>query len=368
MKLAAGGELGMGVGEEEWGSGERLVLEDFVQKTDGLVDFMVCRFGEPSPMQDPKKPVSPKELDDIADMEPWIGSGRSPNASDGVVFSGVGALSRRSLRDLSQWIESVYCYGDYAYGVRENPTADRRKRRRRNLKPPSDHLSPEAKRAQSQANTNTQAPNPDFGLPPGIPPPIVKAAETSLDHASAAVDSTSNTEASKSEPLLASLGDTETWMKYLTLGYGSAWGAKRAPPDEQTPAQEPASQVEFSPEVPMRYVEPEPDIDHAAEKLKTQLQQENTGYFIIGLKGNMQEEDIDDDSDEGAWNNRTLLRTVHVELTGEGVPRTPSIEDDNPPVFEADSSRKSFATSKLYRLRPVVYVVSYIHHTAHKFC
>jgi hypothetical protein len=30
VKLAAGGELGIGVGEEEWGSGEREVLEDFV--------------------------------------------------------------------------------------------------------------------------------------------------------------------------------------------------------------------------------------------------------------------------------------------------------------------------------------------------
>ena len=46
IKLAAGGELGMGVGEEEWGSGEREVLEHFQSRTEGLVDLMVSRFGD----------------------------------------------------------------------------------------------------------------------------------------------------------------------------------------------------------------------------------------------------------------------------------------------------------------------------------
>ena len=36
IKLANGGELGVGVGEEEWGSGEREVLEDFVRRTGWL--------------------------------------------------------------------------------------------------------------------------------------------------------------------------------------------------------------------------------------------------------------------------------------------------------------------------------------------
>ncbi len=139
MKLSAGGELGMGVGEEEWGSGERLVLEDFVHKTDDLVDFIVSRFGEPSPLQDHGQPTSLLASPNVSDLVPWIGSGRSPSASDGIIFSGVGAFRPQSLRHLSHWIESIYSYGDHAYGVRDNPTAGRRKRRHRNpkLTPPS---------------------------------------------------------------------------------------------------------------------------------------------------------------------------------------------------------------------------------------
>ena len=46
LKLAAGGELGIGVGEEDWGSGEREVLEGFIGRTEGLVDLVVARFGD----------------------------------------------------------------------------------------------------------------------------------------------------------------------------------------------------------------------------------------------------------------------------------------------------------------------------------
>lgn len=360
MKLAAGGELGMGVGEEEWGSGERLVLEDYVQKTDGLVDFMVSRFGEPSPLQNPKKPANSKESVDAPNQEPWIGSGRSPNASDGIVFSGVGAISRQSLRDLSQWIEAIYCYGEHAYGVRDNPTTGR-KRRRRNLKPSSGGSSSEAYRTPDQAKGNTCSSNPDSRLPPNIPPPIVKAAEASLDKASSVIDeSLKSGEPEPSEPFLASLGDTETWMKYLTLGYGTAWGAKRAPSSEQTPVLEPVGRQERSPEVPMRFVEPQPDIDVTAEKLKSQIQQENSGYFVVGLKGDMEEEDVDDENDEGAWNNRTLLRTVYVRLTKPVGPESPGVDEDETPAYEKQLSFSSLpaSTLPLSRLRPVVYVVS----------
>jgi len=41
IKLAASGELGMGVGEEDRGSGEREVLEGFVGRIEGLVDLVV---------------------------------------------------------------------------------------------------------------------------------------------------------------------------------------------------------------------------------------------------------------------------------------------------------------------------------------
>ncbi|KAF2025454.1 hypothetical protein EK21DRAFT_103922 [Setomelanomma holmii] len=360
MKLAAGGELGMGVGEEEWGSSERDVLEDFARRTEGLVDVMVSRFGAASPLQRAKSSADPKSLD-VAETEPWVGSGRNVNAADGVVFSGLGAVSRKSLRDLSHWVESIYYYGDQAYGIRDNPTSDRRKRRRRNVKPQPGPV-PEVANPTPKEQSRPLPAKQDSDLPVGIPAPIVKAAESSLDRASAAVER-GNSPAVKastqtSQPLLASLGDTETWMKYMTLGYGTAWGGKKPTEEapsaaEQTPAETPEPEA-------MRYIEPEPDVDHVEEKLKAQIRQENDGYFLVGLKGDMQDLDIDDDNDEGNWNNRIPLRTVHVEvLSTDNLSVTSSVESDDTPAYEKElsfGSTKSGKTNGLSRLRPVVYV------------
>ncbi|PVI07927.1 hypothetical protein DM02DRAFT_504251, partial [Periconia macrospinosa] len=265
LKLAAGGELGMGVGEEEWGSGERLVLEDYVNKTEGLVDLMVSRFGEPSPEQSPSKPTDPKKAVDALSLEPWVGSGRGPDPTDGVVFSGVGAPRT------------------------QEPTTSNR------------------------------------SLPPGIPPPIVKAVETSLSKASADASASNVDSKGGSEPLLASLGDTETWVKYLTLGYGTAWGTGRA--NDQTPTQDSVSESQDGRLTALRHVEPEPDIDVVAERLKAQIHSENHGYFAIGLKGDMDEADVDDENDDGDWNNRTVLRTVYVRLEPKAEPETPGSFD-----------------------------------------
>jgi hypothetical protein len=361
MKLAAGGELGMGVGEEEWGSGEREVLEDYARRTEGLVDIMVSRFGEPSSLQT-WKDADKSKVREHSDLEPWLGGGKSANAPDGVVFSGVGALTRQSLRDLSHWVQDIYMYGDAAYGVKENPTADRRKRRRKNPKPTvQESSSQEIKEDRPQTKPISRAGSP---LPPGIPPPIVTAAEASLEQASAAVES--NTAPQKSEPFLASLADTETWMKYMTLGYGSAWGGKRTQSGERNaqPASEPAQPPrQPTPEISMRYVEPEPDIDCTEDILKRQIQNENAGYFILGLKGDMEDDNVDDENEEGDWNTRILLRTIHVQLTQQ-IPQTPGDAEtpkyvkelENTSYFK-EASTTSSKTGNLSRLRPVVYVV-----------
>ncbi|KAJ4365056.1 hypothetical protein N0V83_008672 [Neocucurbitaria cava] len=360
MKLAAGGELGMGVGEEEWGSSERDVLEDFARRTDGLVDVMVSRFGEASPLQRGKSPVDPKTID-AAELETWMGSGKHVHAADGVVFSGLGAVSRKSLRDLSQWVESIYCHGEYAYGVKENPTTDRRKRRRRNPKAETTVSEVKASDATLQDTPRPATSLYNSALPPGIPPPIVKAAESSLERASDAVKKADNRNANSQEeqpkPMLASLGDTEMWMKYMTLGYGTAWGGRKTTEQSQPDAQEDASRRSPSPAA-MRYVEPAPDIDLAEEKLKEQIQQENDGYFVIGLKGDMLDVDVDDENDEGNWNNRIPLRTIHVEADRQaGSLMAQSVDSDLTPSYEKELSFNSKTTSSnLARLQPVVYV------------
>ncbi|KAH9876057.1 hypothetical protein J1614_003936 [Plenodomus biglobosus] len=370
MKLAAGGELGMGVGEEDWGSSERDVLEDFARRTEGLVDVMVSRFGEASPLQQAKSSTDPKLLEATED-EPWIGSGKSVHAADGVVFSGLGAISHKSLRDLSHWVETIYCHGEYAYGVRDTVTSDRKKRQRRKLKPDVEAQSSRSPASSRNERATLNPSDSSSTLPLGIPPPIVKAVERSLDKASAAADKTNtnsgNASNSESKPMLASLGDTETWMKYMTLGYGTAWGGSssnnnnhddnKKPTEEPQPATPPARKRSPSPAA-MRYIEPEPDIDTAAEKRRRQVQLESNGYFLIGLKGDMLDLDMDDENDHGNWNNRIPLRTIHLEVDGQGnSATTPSAADsDETPQYEREMHLHTATESALTRLRPVIYI------------
>jgi hypothetical protein len=355
MKLAAGGELGMGVGEEDWGSSERDVLEDFARRTEGLVDVMVSRFGEVSPLQQAKASTDPKHLH-TSELEPWVGGGRNVDAADGVVFSGLGAVSRKSLRDLSHWVETVYSLGDQAYGIRDNPTSMRPRRKRRNLKPPTSP-SPETRTPIPKDRPQLAASNLDSDLPPGIPPPIVRAAEKSLQKASAGVEKGDKASGPDQKPLLASLGDTETWMKYMTLGYGSAWGGKKPAEEAQPTPQPTAPERTPSPEA-MRYIEPEPDVDLVEEKLKLQIRQENDGYFLIGLKGDMYETEANDE-DEEEWNHRIPLRTVHVEVVkkDDTASLSPSGDSDESPLYSQEMSMNSRPVNRLSRLRPVVYVV-----------
>ncbi|KAK8218631.1 hypothetical protein IWZ01DRAFT_428684 [Phyllosticta capitalensis] len=253
IKLAAGGELGMGVGEEEWGSGERDVFEDFAMRTDGLVDMMISRFGEPSKeLQKPSPKAMTKQTTTKTRQaqEPWMGAGWDPEAGDGVIFSGIGALSRSSLRDLSNWTQWIYTYGEHAYGVKENPTS----------------------------------------LPPGIPRPIVTAVEQSLDQASEAAD-TNRQHEEAGDGHQAPGKDDDTWMKYLTLGY--------APLQSSTPP---------TPEVKddrvTKHVKRE-NGGHFLIGLQGDLDES-----IIG-EG---EETSGVAAENGDWENRMLIRTLHLQV------------------------------------------------------
>ncbi|KAF2013699.1 hypothetical protein BU24DRAFT_351182 [Aaosphaeria arxii CBS 175.79] len=317
LKLASGGELGMGVGEEEWGSPERDVLEGYVKSTDGLIDVVVSRFGEPASSATEATSKAPY---DSAEPQPWLGNGKFPGPADGVVFSGTGALSRQSLRDVSRWVESIYTNGEQTYGVTLNPTTGRERTKRRVTKP-------------TAASPSTPEPPKELTAPPpGIPPPIVRAAEASLENAAKAVDSAGSTPA-ETDQSLPSLGDVEAWKKYLTLPYSSFFGRK------QEPAEMPAESTGKG-EEPELEQEPKDPVSEAT----LQTQQENKGYFLVGLQG-----DMDDDDDESP---RIPLRFLHVELA-EDIPQTPNTDGDTP-AFEKELS---FTPQRnLSRLRALVYV------------
>ena len=326
-KLALGGGLGIGVGEEEWGSGEREVLEGLVKRVDGLVDLVVSRFGVPP---DDTAPAS--STMDRSSSHNRSDQGPTAAATDGVIFSGVEAISRTSLRAVADWTEWLHSYGEHSYGVRDNPDSALRKRQR---KPPArgDSIDNRLMGSQSQSPSTKAGSSSGQGQPPApqIPPPIVSTSQSrqKADGEGKAsrglkednIDQKGQRGALPKTPISGS----ETLMKYLTLGYGSRWGASTHKTDAQ-----PSDSLD-SRSATHAGTRNESQTDGMDETLKKhqsrQGKSKGVGYFMIGLQGDLEtDEDTDEDANmsrsgsEGDgvihnWNNRLLPRTLHVEIS-----------------------------------------------------
>lgn len=343
VKLAGGGELGIGVGEEEWGSGEREVLEGFAGRTEGLLDLIVGRYGDaPLPpadedfKRDGKTPAASKHFD----PEPWLGNGDDPRAQDGIIFSGIGAVSKHSLLTISRWMEDIYVHGEAAYGVGENPASRsryRRRRRKASRTRKSDSHSPlssdrDPQQAHEEVHPRVRSPRaraPDLrrkaiennATPVGIPAPIVGAVERSLEAATnkassiepgkrgvtgAGLDQTGQSQKDQGS---TSLFGTEKMMKYLSLGYGSSWtlspkgfaseepsGKSAGPESHQT---EVKAESEGAPEEEqLQELDPTPDQSDGEEKPFVQRLEQSIGKFLIGLSGDLENTEFENESDD----------------------------------------------------------------------
>lgn len=317
LKLGAGGELGIGVGEEDWGSGEREVLEGFIGRTEGLVDLVVSRFGD-APIVEPASKF-------ITKFE-WQGIGIRPRPSDGVIFSGIGAVTRQSVKAVSSWVELLYKYGKEAYGIRDNPSAPRRPRHtNRSHEPEKRAKNPHnqnSSRSNQSGTSESQSQAPIIGIPPPIIGPTgVSAAASKRSRLNHEGNGTKNNSGATANGEDRSSG-TATLMKYLTLGvYGSKGG---------TASETPIVHRRVS------YLRDENLVDHDAESRKSSNfssslpeQRISHGYFMIGPQGeldpdnNMEDDDQDTepstdresvDGNEN-WSQRTMLRTIYVERT-----------------------------------------------------
>ncbi|KAK6432268.1 hypothetical protein LTR95_011563 [Oleoguttula sp. CCFEE 5521] len=397
LKLASGGELGFGVGEEEWGSGERDVLEDVVHRTEGLLDIVVARYGEPAPST--KKQASTYERTEAL---PWLGSGDAPTASDGVFFGGVGAVDRPTLRNIAFWMQHVYTQGEYAYGVHDNPSRGRRKTRRRPVNTsegdttPTNQNGTATSRHDVQLASTKQQDKPlggstlfssddrsqmhdrtvshdhatgKSGAPsashPGIPPPIASAAEQALQKATAASSKKASAQdVQESDDSGTTMGIPDQYMKYMTFGLSSLAKSYNIKQPElrrkstgssttlkavnsgrtlRSSTKDDAS-INGDNEPVMSQVEPIPDGDALKAKLAYQIRQENKGYFLIGYTGDL---DVEQDVDEGeltdgsayddSGGSRTVLRTVHVKPVVGSHPPDPAPEPTTP---EPERGRK----------------------------
>ena len=364
LKLAAGGELGIGVGEEDWGSGEREVLEGFIGRTEGLVDLVVARFSDSS-YKSRNTSTSSLATANSQDIPPeWQALGeRDQGPADGVIFSGIGALSRASVRNISSWMEQLYMYEQDCYGVRDNPSsAPRRKRRKiqpyspeyktsnQGLHTQQDHPNSVSLHGQGSGSSSDQA----TGIPPSLLTPrsvldIRDRKSSSLVKNLPRSDEQSRANSSSQD----SAYGTETMVKYLTLGvYGSSWGI----PSGRPPVNQRVSSLRREDSSIGKQAN-----SSVKEEARTEPELPG-GYFLIGLQGQLEEDlqtsegeqEIGEGTDEdnvleerSKLKERIVIRTLHVERTkrqAEDYDRSQT--DDAERMVEVDQAR----------LRVVVYV------------
>lgn len=323
IKIAGSGELGMGVGEEDRGSGEREVLEGFVGRIDGLVDLVVSRFGSDSADSDMSSmPDSNKVRPQLAPSEPWLGTGLEPGPNDGAIFLGVGALSRKSLKDVSHWMEDVYSWGPRAYGVKGNPAQTRRSHRNGRLS--SIALMNDSASGRTSKARNAGSRSSGTSTSPVMPSdhrengdlPTKQATVSILDELESKTSlevldpqpaaETEPRENRSRTPSTSSAQSTKggTLVDYLKLGYGTHWslgGGTPTPRNASTSSGTGPGTSGPCGEV----VDVEPANDFA-------------GHYLVGLIGDVDADDPDDTGSDTVGadtiNPRISLRTTYVEL------------------------------------------------------
>jgi hypothetical protein len=415
IKLAAGGELGIGVGEEDWGSGEREVLEGFISRTEGLLDLFVSRFGD-APAEQAKAEPDGRLKTSQVQQDPWLGTDSDPRSSDGIIFSGIGAISRRSLATVSQWMEWIYKHGEGAYGVRENPSRHRRRRKQ----PPADgtdprnesrsHRTPAPKEMGSsparQQNDLRREAMKRSAASPNIPPPIVSVAEKSLGKASPKArsreaspipNSRTDEEGIASED--SGLSAADKMIKILSLGYGSSWtlsstglseakssekatSASTSLPDQKSEVDSgkgaPKEEDDALDEPQLQEVDPKPELSDNEDVPFVQRLEQSIGKFIIGLSGDLENTEMIDDEPDGAGDistsqapQRVFLRTLTVEFADTPTRLTSTSQDEDGPGSSGHGAKGSASSVGKYQMcqvavyvhQPFIFAFLFVLHT-----
>ena len=420
IKLAAGGELGIGVGEEDWGSGEREVLEWFIHKTEGLVDLIVSRFGDENAQANSKDGQVGPRIEST-----WLGSGSFLAPTDGVIFSGTGAISRSSLQAISSWMELFYTQGSRAFGIRDSPSAA--PRRKRALRP----------RYGRDAHSNETQDSPSLGIGKGvesaeeheiiksgrqaspahgslllIPPPIVPGVMATTHVEKGAEDgkvpnlyrkarTSEQSEPQSKGPEKSRYISSGSMMNYLKLGYGTTWGpqSKHNPEIPYPEARDSSgkgardSHKDKTGElISTANIGPgengdgdgDDDEDDDTRRGSVKGQDQGGGHYLIGLRGDLEQSDGSENDHESFQQDhnvnpsqehlksRTVPRIIRVEVNKKA---SISQEDQTDRDDTADLERSTFDPSTLddlssrqdsvfsrssnfRKLRVVVYVVS----------
>lgn len=372
IKLAACGELGVGVGEEERGSGEREALEGFPGHIEGLVDVIVSKFGGADSATLPEISSKTKDLKDRPrpkqERDQWLGTGYDPDAEDGAIFLGTGAISRKSVRDITHWMEDLYRWGPHAYGIIDNRAPNRKaKKSRRKLSHLSDGSSDMKKDLQASKAQNVPQRVPESAIIPSEEP-LTKVDPMPLDSGEP-TRANSTLDAKDSSSLASSdkdAGMSNKFVQYLTLGYGTHWSLGTSTPKQEDEHAEAAGVAGI----------------HGKGKSENSAfpQDDSVGHYLIGLIDEIDhgpEKDHENKISESQSldtpedrDGRLLFRTLTVELQStEGAQTETEIgkslnrlvhEDNSPetssdPVAAPKSSSASSADGKIKQVQVVVY-------------
>ncbi|KAF4124321.1 Fungal domain of unknown function (DUF1712) [Geosmithia morbida] len=416
INVAASGELGVGVGEEERGSGEREVLEGLVGRVDGLVDLIVSRFGTDQGEEHGNGVgVSGDREQKLSPPPSWLGTGQEPRSEDGAIFLGTGALSRSSLRDVTLWMQDLYTWGEHAYGVIDSPTGTRRAKGKRGRKGRRGDVEAGASRQSAETgappdSTTGQEETRAAGDSPPTAPPVQerrpgdeleeavstdksqeprearkgtpetdaqgeprepsKAADQTIE-AGKAPETTAAAQnpappAPKDRPAEAEEGKLDKMVSYLKMGYGTYWSlpVRGATADVSANATEDRKQKTTAP------------ADTAASTRRGTVLDEQ-GHFLIGRSGESEEVLGEGEAERGEGsgeptNQRTMPRTLNVGLStarngrdrnrqeeGEGEKAEGEDEEDE----EGKDSRDARVCVVVYVNRPFIFTLLFDTHT-----
>lgn len=356
-KLAAGGELGAGEGDEEYGSLEKEALEAMIRNTDGLVDLVLSRCDTQESQGTTRLLAGPQTPQD-----------RRPNPSkhlelaNGVHFTGCGALSKSSVRVVSEWINLVHAHGANAYGIVSNPVSERvirtkddRKTEKAKITPSAPDIppTPESDMEASLASIEPipQEPEEKQDQPnrrPIIPPPLVVSIDDSLQKATKSVESRGvGMEKVKDKKRFQGEADqkkdtedTYTWTDVFTFGYGSSW-MKNDPRSGRPKLQSRTDTTKSRREYHHRRASGTSTSSgahksHEGDKVSEEISDNSRdrGQFLVGLLGDLDQESEMNPSETVAptspassdMHKRLVARTVHVQINTTSEARSPGTE------------------------------------------